>query len=147
MTSWSTSKAKGLLPHTLLENFRSQNGRCSWAHAPSGRASIFQAKSLSVLVIVKLPFDVPSDPIVAARSETFEDPFYQYSLPDAILRFRQGFGRLIRSQSDRGLVAVFDRRVLTKKYGRYFIDSLPEMHHATGSLAELPRAAAKWLNL
>ena len=59
-------------------------------------------EALSVLVIVKLPFDVPSDPIVAARSETFEDAFGEYSLPEAILRFRQGFGRLIRTQSRSG---------------------------------------------
>lgn len=103
--------------------------------------------ALSVLVITKLPFDVPSDPIVAARSETFEDPFYQYSLPEAILRFRQGFGRLIRTQFDRGVVVVLDRRVLTKKYGRLFIDSLPPCTKKVAPLADLPESAARWLNL
>ena len=78
-------------------------------------------EALSVLVIVKLPFAVPSDPLVAARSETFEDPFNEYHLPEAILRFRQGFGRLIRTQSDRGVVAILNRRVLTKTYGKLFI--------------------------
>ncbi|MDP3185110.1 MAG: helicase C-terminal domain-containing protein, partial [Anaerolineales bacterium] len=92
-------------------------------------------------------FAVPTDPLVAARSETFEDPFNEYSLPEAILRFRQGFGRLIRTQSDRGVVAILDRRVLTKKYGRAFLDSLPQCTVRVGSLDELPRAAAKWLNL
>jgi DNA polymerase-3 subunit epsilon/ATP-dependent DNA helicase DinG len=103
--------------------------------------------ALSVLVITKLPFAVPSDPIVAARSETFEDAFNEYSLPEAILRFRQGFGRLIRTQYDRGIVAILDRRVLTKRYGRMFIESLPGCTARQGPLAELPRQATKWLNL
>jgi DNA polymerase-3 subunit epsilon/ATP-dependent DNA helicase DinG len=98
-------------------------------------------------MIVKLPFDVPSDPIIAARAETFEDPFYQYALPEAILRFRQGFGRLIRTQTDRGVVAVLDKRVLTKKYGRYFIESLPKCTFKQGLLADLPRITERWLNL
>jgi len=104
-------------------------------------------EALSVLVIVKLPFDVPSDPIIAARAETFEDPFNEYNLPEAILRFRQGFGRLIRSQSDRGVVAILDKRVLTKKYGRMFLDSLPECTRRVASSLELPAAAARWLNI
>jgi DNA polymerase-3 subunit epsilon/ATP-dependent DNA helicase DinG len=100
-----------------------------------------------VLVIVKLPFDVPSDPIIAARSETIDDSFNEYNLPEAILRFRQGFGRLIRTQSDRGVVAILDKRVLTKKYGRQFIESLPTCTVKVASVAELPSSAAKWLNI
>jgi DNA polymerase-3 subunit epsilon/ATP-dependent DNA helicase DinG len=84
---------------------------------------------------------------VAARAETFEDPFGEFSLPEAILRFRQGFGRLIRTQYDRGVVAIFDRRVLTKRYGRMFLDSLPPCSVKVGPLADLPRTAAQWLNL
>jgi len=64
-----------------------------------------------------------------------------------VLRFRQGFGRLIRTQSDRGVVAILDRRVLTKKYGRAFLDSLPQCTVRVGPLGELPRAAAKWLDM
>jgi DNA polymerase-3 subunit epsilon/ATP-dependent DNA helicase DinG len=90
---------------------------------------------------------VPTDPLVAARSETYEDPFNEYQLPEAVLRFRQGFGRLIRTQSDRGVVAILDRRVLTKKYGRAFLESLPQCTVRAGPLGELPREAAKWLNL
>ncbi len=71
--------------------------------------------ALSALVLVRLPFAVPTDPIVAARSETFDDPFYNYQVPDAILRFRQGFGRLIRSKTDRGVVVVLDKRVQSKE--------------------------------
>jgi DNA polymerase-3 subunit epsilon/ATP-dependent DNA helicase DinG len=98
-------------------------------------------------VIVKLPFDVPSDPIIAARSESFDDPFNEYNLPEAILRFRQGFGRLIRTQTDRGVVAILDKRVLTKKYGRAFLESLPDCTVKQGSLADLPKLAAQWLNM
>ena len=100
-----------------------------------------------MLVITKLPFDVPSDPIIAARSETFDDPFSEYSLPEAILRFRQGFGRLIRTAADRGVVAILDRRVLTKRYGKQFIESLPQCKLKIGPVADLPSSAAKWLNL
>ena len=99
-----------------------------------------------MLIIVKLPFDVPTEPIVSARAGTFEDPFYQYYLPEAILRFRQGFGRLIRTQSDRGVVAIFDKRVISKSYGHLFISSLPRCTAYEGSIAELPKKALQWLN-
>jgi len=101
----------------------------------------------SDLATIKLPFDVPSDPIVAARSETFEDAFGEYSLPEAILRFRQGFGRLIRTQSDRGIVVIFDRRIISKRYGHLFLSSLPECTAKQGPLADLPRHATMWLNV
>ncbi|MEA4959986.1 MAG: helicase C-terminal domain-containing protein [Anaerolineaceae bacterium] len=104
-------------------------------------------EALSVLVIVKLPFDVPSDPVVAARSDSFDDPFREYSLPEAILRFRQGFGRLIRTQTDRGVVVILDRRVISKAYGRNFMESLPKCTVVQGSLLTIPEQAARWLNL
>lgn len=100
---------------------------------------------LSVLVIVRLPFNVPSDPIFAARGEQFEEPFTQYSVPEAILRFRQGFGRLIRRKTDRGIVVILDRRVISKRYGQMFMNSLPECTVRNGKLSALPEAAAKWL--
>jgi ATP-dependent DNA helicase DinG len=100
-----------------------------------------------VLVITKLPFDVPSDPIIAARSETFEDPFNEYHLPEAILRFRQGFGRLIRTQSDRGIVVILDRRVLTKRYGKMFIEALPTCALKVDTVINLPSIASRWLGM
>jgi DNA polymerase-3 subunit epsilon/ATP-dependent DNA helicase DinG len=103
-------------------------------------------EALQVLVIAKLPFEVPSDPIVAARSESFDDPFNQYMIPEAILRFRQGFGRLIRTKSDRGIVVIMDKRVISKAYGRLFIESLPRCNTIKGSLLNLPEQAAQWLN-
>ena len=102
-------------------------------------------ETLSALVIVRLPFSVPTDPIFAARAETYSDSFNEYTLPDAILRFRQGFGRLIRSRTDRGIVAIFDSRVLTKSYGSSFINSLPDCTVKYGSLSGLPAASLDWL--
>ena len=92
--------------------------------------------ALSVVVITKLPFDVPTDPLIAARSEMYENSFNEYYLPEAILKFRQGFGRLIRSQSDHGVVAILDKRVMTKQYGRMFIDSLPQCTIAAGAVEQ-----------
>lgn len=104
-------------------------------------------EALSVLVIAKLPFDVPSDPIIAARSESFDDPFNEYNLPEAILRFRQGFGRLIRTQTDRGVVVILDKRVITKPYGKLFIESLPQCTFIQASIANLPEKATRWLGI
>jgi DNA polymerase-3 subunit epsilon/ATP-dependent DNA helicase DinG len=101
--------------------------------------------ALSVLVITKLPFAVPNDPVFAARSEMFGDPFAQYAVPQAILKFKQGFGRLIRSKEDRGVVAVLDRRLITKRYGGLFLGSLPDARTEKGPLKQLPLAAARWL--
>lgn len=140
-------QGEGASANALLENFRSDGRAVLLGTRAFWEGVDVPGEALSVLVIVKLPFDVPSDPIIAARSETFEDPFNQYALPEAILRFRQGFGRLIRTQSDRGIVAILDRRMLTKRYGRLFIDSLPTCTVKVGALADLPRSAAKWLNL
>jgi len=79
---------------------------------------------LSLLVITRLPFPVPTDPVHAARSEQYEDAFSQYTLPQAAIRFKQGFGRLIRSRSDRGVVVVLDPRIVTRQYGETFLQSL-----------------------
>ncbi len=102
-------------------------------------------QDLSALVIVRLPFAVPSEPVFAARSEQYDDSFMNYAVPDAVLRFRQGFGRLIRTKTDRGVVVLFDSRVITKKYGQVFLDSLPGCTLRRGPLAELPRAAVEWI--
>lgn len=140
-------QGEGASPHSLLESFRSAERAVLLGTRAFWEGVDVPGEALSVLVIAKLPFDVPSDPIVAARAETFEDPFYQYSLPAAILRFRQGFGRLIRTQFDRGIVVILDRRVESKRYGSAFIDSLPPCTTRVGPFANLPRLAQQWLNL
>lgn len=103
-------------------------------------------EALSCLVIARLPFSVPTDPVFAARAETFENPFEEYYLPEAILRFRQGFGRLIRSQEDFGVVAVLDKRIITKPYGKQILRSLPPCTARQGPLQSLPEAARRWLD-
>ena len=138
-------QGEGASPHTLLESFKSSEGAVLLGTRAFWEGVDIPGQALSVLAIIRLPFDVPSDPIVAARSETFESPFYEYQVPEAILRFRQGFGRLIRTQADRGVVAVFDKRILTKQYGSLFIESLPPCTLKRGRLVDLPKAAASWL--
>lgn len=103
--------------------------------------------ALSVLVIARLPFAVPDDPVFASRAETFDNPFAEYAIPETILRFRQGFGRLIRTKTDRGAVVILDKRVLTKSYGPMFLNSLPECTLVRASLAKLPGAAKRWLEM
>lgn len=100
---------------------------------------------LRCLVIVRLPFAVPSDPIVAARSRDLENSFSDYMLPDAILRFRQGFGRLIRRATDRGIVVLLDSRLWRKEYGSAFLESLPTCAISKAPLANLSEEIPAWL--
>ena len=140
-------QGEGASAHSLLESFRNAERAVLLGTRAFWEGVDIPGDDLSVLVIVKLPFAVPSDPIVASRSETFESPFYQYNVPEAILEFRQGFGRLIRTESDRGVAVILDRRVLTKSYGRMFLDSLPQCTQRVGPLQDLAQEAAKWLNI
>ena len=102
-------------------------------------------QALSVLVIARLPFNVPTDPVFSARSELFDDPFNQYTIPQAVLKFRQGFGRLIRSKQDRGAMVVLDTRLQTKSYGRVFLASLPLCTVKRGSREQMPQTVKWWL--
>ncbi|HEX77795.1 MAG TPA: hypothetical protein G4O03_05205 [Dehalococcoidia bacterium] len=101
--------------------------------------------SLSLLVIARLPFAVPTDPVFEARAERYQDSFSQYTLPQAVLRFKQGFGRLIRSHRDRGVVVVVDSRLHSRPYGRAFLDSLPRCKVKQGLTRELVPQVLKWL--
>jgi DNA polymerase-3 subunit epsilon/ATP-dependent DNA helicase DinG len=138
-------QGEGVSRHALLESFREDPQAVLLGTRSFWEGVDVPGEALSVVVMVRLPFDVPTDPIVSARAETYDSPFEQYSLPEAILRFRQGFGRLIRTKSDRGAVVVLDRRVLTKKYGPFFIKSLPDCTQRQGPLREVPRDVARWL--
>lgn len=102
-------------------------------------------EALSVLVIARLPFSVPSDPVFAARGELYDNSFNQYAVPHAVLRFKQGFGRLIRSKSDRGVVVLLDRRVKAKAYGSAFLGSLPACTVKSGPSRRLAREVVAWL--
>jgi ATP-dependent DNA helicase DinG len=137
----------GASPNALLESFKATDRAVLLGTRSFWEGVDVPGASLSIVVLTKLPFDVPTDPLIAARSEMYEDSFQQYYLPEAILKFRQGFGRLIRTASDRGVVAILDRRVLTKQYGRLFLESLPRCTARQGPAMSLANQAAKWLGM
>jgi predicted DnaQ family exonuclease/DinG family helicase len=139
------AQGEGVSRAQLLEDFITGERRVLLGTRSFWEGVDVPGDPLSCLAIAKLPFSVPTDPIFAARSETFERPFMEYAVPDAILRFLQGFGRLIRTKTDRGVVAIFDRRLLTKDYGSLFIDSLPGPTVQRGPSTRLADAAAQWL--
>jgi DNA polymerase-3 subunit epsilon/ATP-dependent DNA helicase DinG len=141
------AQSSGSSRQQLLEQFKRPDGRSVLLGTRSFWEGVdVPGEALQAVLLVKLPFDVPSDPIFAARSETFENSFFDYSIPEAVLRFRQGFGRLIRRGSDEGVVVILDKRVLTKRYGQMFLDALPEctvLRQRTSRLGEL---TLRWLN-
>ena len=140
-------QGEGASPNTLLESFKAADRAVLLGTRSFWEGVDVPGEDLQVVFITKLPFDVPTDPLIAARSELYENSFNEYYLPEAILTFRQGFGRLIRSASDHGVVAILDRRVSTKSYGRLFIESLPHCTLKQGPLLHLPREAGQWLGM
>lgn len=140
-------QATGGSREALLDSFKSTEKAVLLGTRSFWEGVDIPGDDLVALVIVRLPFAVPNDPIFAARSNTYSNGFNDFAIPDAILRFRQGFGRLIRTKTDRGIVAIFDSRVIHKSYGMKFIESLPEATVEYGKLDELPGKASDWLNL
>lgn len=140
-------QGSGPSPHTLLQSFKEADQAVLLGTRAFWEGVDVPGPDLSVLVIARLPFDVPTDPVISARSETFQNPFQEYLLPEAILSFRQGFGRLIRSQQDLGVVISMDCRLLTKTYGPLFLKSLPNPSIQEGRLQEMAETAARWLNI
>jgi DNA polymerase-3 subunit epsilon/ATP-dependent DNA helicase DinG len=130
----------------MLENFKTADQAVLLGTRSFWEGVDIPGAALSCVVITRVPFAVPSDPIVAARAETFDDPFSQYSIPQAILLFRQGFGRLIRTNQDRGVVVILDKRIISKSYGQIFLDSLPSVTEYRGPLANLPTMAENWID-
>jgi DNA polymerase-3 subunit epsilon/ATP-dependent DNA helicase DinG len=99
------------------------------------------------LLLCRLPFPVPIDPIVKARGNLFNNPFNEYQVPSAVLRFRQGFGRLIRNKVDRGAVVILDRRIQTANYGDRFLNALPPCTVERSTVGSVGDQAARWLQL
>jgi ATP-dependent DNA helicase DinG len=126
----------------LLKRFRETPNSVLFATSSFWQGVDVRGEQLSCVIIDKLPFAVPSDPIIAARQRHIEDQggssFYEYSVPQAIISLKQGLGRLIRSTTDRGVLAVLDPRLKTKMYGQMFLKSLPPCR-ITSSVEELER--------
>ncbi|HET9532860.1 MAG TPA: ATP-dependent DNA helicase, partial [Blastocatellia bacterium] len=116
----------------LLERFRNTEGAVLFATSSFWQGVDVQGEALSCVIISKLPFAVPTDPVVAARQKHIDEQggnsFFEYSVPEAIITLKQGLGRLIRSTSDRGVLSILDPRVRTKPYGKLFLQSLPPCH-------------------
>ncbi|WP_460593750.1 helicase C-terminal domain-containing protein [Geomonas sp. Red276] len=142
-------KAAGLTPmrqgetnrHLLLTKFRAAVNPVLFGTDSFWEGVDVQGKGLELVVITKLPFRVPTEPILEARSEHITamggDPFMSYTVPQAVIKFKQGFGRLIRSKEDRGAVLILDSRVLTKNYGRVFLTALHGVTVEKGEEASL----------
>jgi ATP-dependent DNA helicase DinG len=113
----------------LLEEFRATPNAVLFGTSSFWQGVDVQGKALSCVIIDRLPFSVPSDPVVSARMKAIEEnggkPFFDYQVPTAVLTLKQGFGRLIRSLEDRGVLVLLDPRVRTKRYGQTFLASLP----------------------
>ena len=119
----------------LLEEFRTTRNAVLFATSSFWQGVDVQGEQLSCVIIDRLPFAVPSDPVVAARVKAIDaeggNAFFDYQVPAAVITLKQGFGRLIRSLHDRGLLVLLDNRILKKQYGRVFVESLPRYKRTT----------------
>jgi ATP-dependent DNA helicase DinG len=124
--------------HRLLERFRENTDSILLATDSFWEGIDAPGKSLELVVLTRLPFRVPTDPVMEARTESIQqrggNAFWELALPDAIIRLRQGFGRLMRRQDDFGAVLILDPRIVRKPYGRYFLESLPRTRITVSSV-------------
>ncbi|MCK5558750.1 MAG: helicase, partial [Candidatus Hydrogenedentes bacterium] len=116
--------------HKLLGMFKKNVGSVLFATDSFWEGVDVAGEALECVILAKLPFRVPTEPVLEARAEKIEsdggNSFVEYTVPQAVIRFRQGFGRLIRRRSDRGAIIILDSRVLTRSYGSVFLRSLPD---------------------
>jgi ATP-dependent DNA helicase DinG len=129
---------QGTGPRTaLLEEFRQTPHCILFATSSFWQGVDVPGEQLSCVIIDKLPFAVPNDPVVEARIRAIREeggnPFYEYQIPQAALALKQGFGRLIRSRSDRGVLVLLDNRISKQRYGQVFFDSLPAYGFTTSA--------------
>jgi ATP-dependent DNA helicase DinG len=134
--------------HRLLERFKSDIGSVLFATDSFWQGVDVHGEALECVIIPRLPFRVPTEPIIEARVEAIDrsggNSFMEYSVPQAVIKFNQGFGRLIRRKTDFGVVAIFDNRIVTKQYGRLFMESLPECRVVGGKSEEVFEEMAKF---
>lgn len=134
----------------LLEKFRKDESSVLFATSSFWQGVDVPGSSLSQVIIAKLPFAVPSDPIFAARSEAVEkkggSSFMDLSVPEAVMLFRQGFGRLMRKKTDKGAVIVLDKRLYEKRYGKIFLQSIPETNQLYAPLSEIEIESRKYFD-
>ncbi len=131
-------------PHRIMRTLAAEEDVVALGTSSLWEGADLQGAGLDALVMARLPFPVPSDPVFSARNELFEDGFSEYAVPEAVLRFRQGFGRLIRSKTDRGMFVILDRRILSKGYGRSFQRALPKSTVRRTMIAELEELGRNW---
>jgi DNA polymerase-3 subunit epsilon/ATP-dependent DNA helicase DinG len=131
-------------PHRVMRALDAEKATVALGSASLWEGVDLEESSIGALMIARLPFPVPSDPVFSARSELYDDGFGEYAVPSAVLRFRQGFGRLIRSRSDRGVFIVLDSRMATRGYGAAFRDSLPGCDVEIVRASELAARAGRW---
>ena len=132
-------------PHQILRQFMQSPSSLLLGTASFWEGVDLAGDSLQVLLLARLPFSVPTEPVFAARSELFEQPFYEYAVPQAVLRLRQGFGRLIRTKTDKGVVGILDRRIISRGYGKSFLGSLPPATFRTCRLDTLGYEIKDWI--
>jgi len=134
---------QGTAPRSvLLERFKNTDAAVLFATASFWQGVDVPGEQLSCVIVDRLPFAVPSDPIVAARVRALQDdgrnPFAEFQVPQAVLALKQGFGRLIRTKTDRGVLALLDTRLQRMPYGKIFLESLPR-YGTTHELADVAR--------